>query len=289
MQIILKNENGSFEIGGGWHSVARLQEIAGLGPPAKEDTSIVFEGQPGRTLTHTRDIERTITMSLDFYGDERAVEKLFRIIYKSVTLWFYLGYTRRKITGRCINAPDITKIIYRKWQSIALQFVCDNPYFTDFYETEMAISKNIDQFPNYNENGEWYIQLPAIATLRSSESTIMNKGDIKVYPAITLKNNSQAAALADTYGVILTNLTTGKHITLNYDVVAGELVTIDLINRKITSTTNGDITNCMSDDTVLSEFYLEVGSNHMSINNLNESSDIFAVAQFSNQYISVVI
>ena len=42
MLITLKNEFGTFEIGGGQHRCARLIEISGLGLAGKEITSVVF-------------------------------------------------------------------------------------------------------------------------------------------------------------------------------------------------------------------------------------------------------
>ncbi|MBQ7794728.1 MAG: phage tail family protein [Clostridia bacterium] len=289
MYIVLKNEFGSFEIGGGGHTSARLQEIEGIGVPAKDDTPIVFEGQPGRTIIACRDLERTITMSIDFYGDERTVEKLYRIIYKPMDIRFYLGNRRRKTHGRCIAATDITKIIYHKWQKIVLQLVCDDPYFYDFYDTAAAISANADQLPNLNENGEWFVQLPAVATLRSSKASIFNRGNTEIYPKITLANNKETDALADEAGVILTNATTGKTIKLEYQIATGELVTLDLKKRKIISSLSGNIITSISDDTVLEDFYLAVGENILSIESLNTADDIFAMAYYSNQYVSVVV
>ncbi len=288
-RIVLENEYGSFEIGGGSHENARLQAIEGIGVPAKEQKTIVFEGQPGKTLKQSRDLERTITMLFDFLGDERTVCKLYKIIYHPVTLYFYLSNgERRKITGHCTQSTDISKIIYHKWQSIALQFTCMDPYFYDFYETEKAISKNEDQWPNMNENGEWQIEIPSVATKRSNEASIYNYGDVDIYPVITLQSHDTAVvALAETETkIILNNLTTGKSITFNYVISSGELITIDLPKRMIISSKNGDITNCISDDTVLGDFYLQMCNNDMSI---NADGDIFAVATFFNKYISVVI
>lgn len=288
MRIVLQNEFGSFEIGGGSHKKARLLTIEGIGIPAKEDTPIVFEGQAGQTIIGSRDLERVITMSLDFYGDEREVEKLYRIIHKPVDILFFLGNRRRRIKGRCKVATDITSIIYHQWQSVALQFVCDNPYFSDFNDTVKAISANEDQFPNVNLDGEWYIELPAIATLRSSKASIYNYGDVEIYPLITLQNNKVADVLSEESNITLTNLTTGKTITIEYQMSAGENITLDLESRAITSDINGNIVTYISDDTVLSDFYLAVGKNDIVIE-ASSADNIFAIAHYSNQYISVVI
>lgn len=50
MLITLKNEFGTFEIGGGRHKCARLTDISGLGISGKEITSVVFPSQAGHTV-----------------------------------------------------------------------------------------------------------------------------------------------------------------------------------------------------------------------------------------------
>lgn len=288
MRIVIQNDFGKFEIGGGRDKKARLITIEGIGIPAKDDTTIVFEGQAGKTVTGSRDLERVITMSLDFSGDECEVEKLYRIIHKPVEILFFLGNRRRMIRGRCTTATDITGIIYHRLQSAVLQFVCYNPYFLDFNKTVKAISANEDQFPNTNMDGKWYVELPAKATLRSSKASIYNYGDVEIYPLITLQNNKTIDTLSDNSSITLSNLTTGKDVILEYQMSAGENVIIDLENRAITSDINGSIVSCISDDTVLSDFYLEVGKNDIVIE-AGSAENIFAVAHYFNQYVSVVI
>ena len=287
MLIKLQNEFGSFEVGGGSHPIARLTQITGIGIPAKEDTTITFEGQAGNTLTSVRDTTRTITMSFDFYGDEREVEKLYRIIYRSVTLTFYAGNRRRKIECLCKVATEIEKIIYHRWQKIVLQFLCYDPYFYDVCNIQQPVSMITDQLPNVNENTEWYMQLPAVATVRSNCTMVKNQGDIDIHPIITLKSNQGISLLSEDNYIILRNLTTSKALTINYAMGADEVVKIDLPNRAIISNVNGDITSYISSDTVLGDFILQLGNNEIEIESTN--NDIFAIIEYSNKYISVVI
>lgn len=288
MLIKMQNKIGSFEIGGGSHPIARLTQITGIGLLNKEESTVVFAGQPGRTLTSVRDMERAITLSFDFYGDERVVEKLYHITYHPLTLTFYLGNRRRKIEARCKTATDINSIIYHKWQSIVLQFVCDDPYFYDVCNTEEPISMIVDQLPNVNENTQWYVSLPAIATVRSNRAVITNSGDIDIYPIIKLKNNaSDAATISEESYIILRNLTTGKFVRLDYEIAADETIIINLPNRAITSDVNGNITNYISSDTVLSDFILQLGDNEIEIE--STSNNVYSVIEYSNKYISVVI
>lgn len=290
MRIALRNEFGSFEMGGGSHPSARLIEITGLGVPAKENTTIVFEGQPGQTLTESRDIERTITMSFDFYGDERTVQKLYRIIYKPVTIYFYLNNgERRKIVGHCTQSTDITKIIYHKWQSIVLQFICYDPYFHNVTNTVLKIAKPVNKLPNVNEDGRWFIELPVVATEINKTVVAINSGETILYPIIKIYSNKTENDNPEAYGIVISNETTGNSITLDYNLSVNEIITVDIPQRKIDSNINGDITNYISDNTVLSAFFLDIGENNITIDNPNPDDNMYGEIEFTNNYIAVVI
>lgn len=288
-KIVLKNKNGSFEIGGGSHPTARLESINGIGLLNKEVQSVKYVGQAGRTQTSIRDNERTITMSFNFYGDTKIVEQLYKILYNEVDIIITSGIKRQKITGQCLNATEIEKIIYHKWQKIAVQFVCNDPYFHDVDLITIPIAKRVDKFPNYqNNDGKWLIQLPAVATERIAKSIVENRGEVLIYPVIVLYNQSDVQSQADlTFEVI--NNTTGAKITFDYSMSTDEIITVDLPHRKITSSVNGDITNRISDDTVLSDFYLAVGDNEISATVNDTNTALSMTMQYSNSYGAVVI
>ncbi len=289
MEIKIKNDMGVFCIGGGNDPVARLSEIIGLGLPQKESATVIFAGQPGRTQTGIRDMERVITISFDFYGGQYEVEKLYKILYNEADIFITSGTRRRKITGQCLNATEAERIIYNSWQKIVLQFTCNDPYFHDFDTLTIPIFKRIDNLPNsISDDGKYQISLPAIATTRTSEATITNKGDVLVYPVIKILNQATATTPIEG-GVKILNDTTGAKITLNHDIVAGENVVIDLSRRRITSNTNGDITNKISDDTILSDFFLQTGQNAILVLPNTPSLSLAAVAEYTNNYASAVI
>lgn len=290
MKVVIKNKHGSFEMGGGRHPTARILNISGMGLPIKEANTVTFAGQPGHTTENTRDLSRTITISCDFSGSQSEIERLYKILYRPVELWFTFGSRRRKITGICINPEDVERIIYQHEYSLVMQFVCDNPYFNDFYNTKIEIFQRADQFPNVLDGESWYIQLPAIATVRTVAATIHNKGDTDIYPIIHIYNLAATTA-SDTgkYGIVVTNNTNNAKITLNYDPQPGEEITVDLPKRKIYSNINGVITNKISDDTVLSDFVLDLGENVLSCTNLSGTGDISVIVEYTNNYAMAVI
>ena len=290
MRLLIKNKYGEFEMGGGNHSVARIINIVGLGLPTKEPETITFSGQPGHMTKNVRDMGRTITISFDFYGGQKEIEKLYKILYYPVELLFSFGDKKRKITGRCINPEDIEKIIYQQFYKGVIQFVCDNPYFNDFYNTKIAVFNRADQFPNVSEDGNWYVELPAAATVRTITANILNSGEIEVYPIIHIYNSaSQIALMSEFSGIMITNESTGAKIELDYSPADGEEITIDLALRRITSNISGSIIDYITDDTDLSKFILQLGDNKITCENLTGSGNLSAVVEYTNNYAMAVM
>ena len=289
MRIVLENEYGKFEMGGGTHPVARIQEKSGFGLVDKEATTVTFSGQAGRTTTDIRDTERTITLLIDFYGEPGKVEKLYSILHYPVNIKCFFGARRRQISGRILNATEIEEIIYHRWQSLALQFVCDNPYFTDFEDNIIELAKPVNHLPNVIEDGKWYIALPVVATTIDAISKVDNRGNIKTYPVVSIFSAKITNNTPEVYGITVKNITTGKKIHLEYNISVSEVITVDIPKRKITSNMYGDITNKISDDTVLSEFYLDIGINEIQITSLSSEDRISGRLVYKNNYVSAVM
>lgn len=288
MLITLKNEVGAFEIGGGRHKTARLIEIGGLGISAKEITSVTFPSQSGYTVQKVRDTERVITMSFDFYGEPYQTERLYKILYRPLDIYFNRGDgVRRKISAYMSETCEIENIIFHRWQKITLQFVCPSPYFTDENETVKNIGGFEDKFPNAYEGSEWKISLPAVATARTTRRSILNNGDVIVYPVFEVKNyggNSQSTS----HTVTIKNHTTGKYIVVTVRIFSSTTVIIDVPKRKITA--NGTvITDSLSNSSVLSEMYLAIGENDIEIWS-NDANDIIGMdIKYKNNYAAVII
>lgn len=289
MRIILKNEYGEFEMGGR-KSSAHIIAASGFGIAGKEAKTVTFEGQAGRTTTNIRDIERTITLSIEFNGGRREIERLYNIIYYPVDILCYFGEgQRRKIRGRILNSTDPESIIYRRLQTAVLQFSCDDPYFHDIHNTVIKIATPVDKLPNLLEDGAWYVSLPAVATETEKTVSVKNRGNTVLYPVIRLYSHKTADDSPENYGITVTNSTTGKAITLEYNLSVGEIITIDLPERKVISNIGGNITHCISDDTVLSEFFLQIGENLVTVDSINASDRVSAEIEFTNNYVAAVI
>ena len=282
MRIEIRSKNGSFEIGGGSHSVGRLLEIDGIGLPSSTVQQSTFAGMPGYVASDRTDNARTITMSVDLSMDATGIERIYRVLQEECEILFFIENKCKKITGICLNPSDAEKIILGKLYKLVMQFECPHPYFADYSLTVVSLATRIDQFPTTIENGQGYITLPAIATKRYPSKKIVNDGYLVIYPVITVIANTNLA------GIKISNLTTGKHIALEYEIVAGEEITIDIPEREITSSIHGSVLNKITDDTILSEFYLDYGDNELAVADI-EIGAMDAVISYENQYKAVMI
>ena len=287
MKVSLKNDFGEFVIGE--NGIAKLISIDGIGLPQKEVQTVTYAGQAGQKTLSMRDMPRTITITVDFYGDSDTVLRLYKMIYYKVDITIISGGIRRKISGICTNPQDAESIVYQKMYKTALQFVCDDPYFHDLSETKFDLSQRTDKFPNLFENGKYYITLPAVATERRNTTAVLNKSAVLVYPIIEIYNNTADSVTDTASGIIITNETTGAKITIDRDMKPNEKISADLPNRSIKSNIDGDITMHISDDTVLSNFFLEVGNNEIKVENKNTKQETVSVIRFNNCYEAAVV
>lgn len=285
MRLIIQNEYGKFEIGGFNHPIARLQQCNGLGTIKKKINSVNFVGQIGSTVQSIEINERTITLKFDFYGDAKKVEDLYKILSESVELVFVTDRYRRKIKGYVIVDIQTSNIIYGAWQDVIIQFFCPYPYFNDLEDIILPVSRITNKFPNLQESDGWYIQLPAVATEQNSSSIITNYGDTILYPIFIIKGMDDVVCDS----IIIKNKTTDKQIVINRNIAKNEEIIIDLPNRKIKSSVSGDITKYISDDTILSDFFLNVGDNEIEVTSSNALKTIIANIQYNNNYVSVVL
>ena len=99
----------------------------------------------------------------------------------------------------------------------------------------------------------------------------------------------QTAPLNESNQIVITNESTGAKIELDYSPADGEEITIDLALRKITSNKAGNIVNYISDDTVLSEFFLKLGENIITCSNSSGSGSLSAIVEYTNNYVMAVL
>ncbi len=284
-RIIFENELGALSMGGGSHPSMNVTDISGFSNPKKELKTAVFGSGPGSVTTSARDTARTLTVAGTFRGLPLEVRKIYDILSCEGILSVYFHRLKRQIKCRCVDGDEFTRISKDGFYRFALQFLADSPYFSDCEETYIPIFSRINKVKTT-------FTLPCVFTERICRVTVHNSGDIAVFPAIFVRGASSAENLAalqsEEHGVLITNQTSGGKIHLKHTVRCGETVTIDVKNRKIRSDIAGNITNKISDDTVLSSFFLGLGDNVISVDNYDTDTELSAQLTFKNEYRTAV-
>ena len=279
MQLIYKSKGGTVEMGGGKHPLINIIEMSGFGLPTKEYESVSFTSENGVTTIGEKDLPRTITITGDLLGGQNEIMKALKAFYYEGELYCDFGRIRRKIECKCINLADIERHMNSGINSFTVQFQCDYPYFNDWNDTVQSLAgyKNLvtDTFT-----------LPCVFTQMLQEGTVYNNGDKSIFPIIKITASYEPTL--DNAVLSIINHTTGAMVKINYSMQNGETVEIDLATRQITSNRNGRITNCITDDTVLSDFYLQIGENELSFKTSDGNQPLTAKIIYNKIYIMAV-
>lgn len=283
MRVTIENELGRLELGGGSHPAWNIVSVTGLGLGAKEYNTVRYAGMDGQVTLSEAASARTITIGGDVRGQLQAeLSKAARLLNRPCTLRIQSKNKRRSVQARCtaFTADERTPAFAK----FALQFVCDSAYFTDFTPRSAAVLGRTDRI-------ESPFTLPCVFTERVSESEVVNLGDVKTEPKFTITNTANptgTATLDSEYGIRIENQTTGQHLHLLHHTTDGEVVTIDIAGRSITSSVAGNLINALSADSFLSDFWLDPGANHIAVTNYNTSEAIYVVCEYNNQYVEAV-
>lgn len=280
MATILKyvSKGGTVRMNGPLSHIA-LIALSGFELPAAEYEEIEFASENGVTTTGKKDSPRTMTVSGDIQGGQKTIEEILKAFYYDGTLYCEFGNIKRKIDCKVINMSDVDRKGKSGINSFTVQFQADYPYFSDFNDTVKAVSGRRDLI-----NGSFV--LPCVWTEYVQGGVIKNTGDKIVFPiiAITAQNATESTSAT----ITVANNTTGAFITLDYVMEEGETITIDLNTRRLKSSLNGYITNKISDDTVLSNFYLELGDNDISFETDALGQSLRTVITYNKLYLMAV-
>jgi len=272
MRLYFENDMGRIEMGD--NSFIRITDISGLALANKIRNTASYAGTIGNVLLSETVSARTITVSGDIKitGEyNMLMEDVLRILNEEGTLYIQNG---KKRCIKCVlSALEFSKLksVYREF---VMQFTADYPYFTDNTYKESALFSRV-------KNIIQPFKLPIIMTKRISEAVIYNGGDIISYPIIELEflSNCESGAVISVF-----NDTTKKSVKLIYSCMSGERIAMDIENRSIKSSINGDITGLISNDTYLSDFYLLKGKNKLRIL-LEKCGGAVGKCKYKNSYI----
>lgn len=279
-KITYKSAGGTVVMGGGADAHINLIEKSGFGLPSKRYDEIKFVGEHGVTTTGSSDFPRTLTITGDLYGGQAEIRQMLEAFYHDGDLYCDFGPDmRRKISCKLLNADDIINHCKSGINTFTLQFQADYPYYNDFEDTVVSLS-------SYKNHVTETFELPCVFTELIQQGSAYNYGNKQCYGVITL--TSAYEPTVENGVITVSNLTTGKSIHLNHTIQKDETVEIDLNTRRIVSSVSGRITNAITDDTEMSDFYLELGLNKISFHTNDTLQPMTATLRYNNIYLVAV-
>ena len=273
LTLTYKNELGTVTMqGGGSSSPLRITVIEGLGLVAREYNVAVYSGYDGQETLSSRAAARTITIALEV-NSRNAVSEIrsaLHIFSRAGTLYIKNADIDRRIKCNQVQAPDVTRVLRGEVATFVVQIVCDSPFFEDRADTTEALYKREKLLKTT-------FTLPSMFGYITQGATIKVLSAIPVEPVITLHYPS---ALEETESIVIKNKSTGAAIQLDYAPRDNDTVIIDIKNRKVTSSVNGNIINNLSGDTFLGNFVLVPGLNVLSVELIDVTSE-FITSDFT--------
>lgn len=278
MKLVYENERGKVVMKGGGSDTFNITQIKGISLPENDVNTIRYPNVAGQTVIRTSPMERMITISADVRDKNRKhIAHAMSIFSYPGTIYITSFGKTKKIHGRCVSfEPNKNKGTYIPF---TVQFCADNPYFEDVYETVTQICKR---------NG--LLKSPFVLGSKFSErllkNNVINHGDVSVEPVFKI---SSRGGIVCPSGITIKNFTNGNTITLNTDISPGEEITVDIKNRKVTSSERGNIITCVAQDNSLSKFLLDIGVSTVEISAQDATGELTARCIHNNSYISAVV
>ncbi|MBQ2931288.1 MAG: phage tail family protein [Clostridia bacterium] len=283
MGLILtyKNELGTVTMMGSGSSSLCITAIEGLGLASREYNAAIYSGYDGQDTYSSRAESRSITVSLDAVSKDatKVVRDALCVFGKEGMLYIKNEDVDRRIYCNQVEISDVSRVARGYIAKFVVQFVCDNPFFEDSEDTVV---------PLYQKTK--LLSTPFTLPVMFGDIVIGGKaevsGAIPTEPVITMH---YPEALDSAEGVTLLNETTGKFVKLDYAPKDNDTVTIDIKNRKITSSASGNLINCLTNDSFLGDFVLVRGLNVISLDLGDVSSDFMIECRYNNLYNEAVI
>lgn len=282
MEIVYNNSIGSVNFRGGGDFPFRLTDIDGLWLTSKTFSTVKYSGMPGQDTTEVSESARTITLGGDLQMDHANSRYLLSLALTVLNtpgalLFYYNDGRILKIDCQCsaVEAGERN----RAFQKFSFQFICDSPYFTDLYDTHVPLYKITGLLDDS-------FTFPGAFSTAVIGGELYYTGTAKTEPVITITVHSTEEYPEN--GFYIENQTTGQKIQLDYIPTAGDVITLDIPNRKIYKHDGTDLLPQISDDTFLDGFTLMPGANILEVLQLNVNMDAYMECAYKNKYLEAV-
>lgn len=278
MKLVYENDVGKVELYGGKSNGFSISETEGLELLGRERSLVSFYNSDGYRESQAKFGQRVITVSGDIAAKSREEQnKAIKVFSHPGTLTVHA-----KDTARMIDVNDtvfkfgVGNGTYRKF---VVQFTCDNPHFTDCADTVTGVYARKDLLMSETV-------LPSVFTERTSHGTANNDGDLAIEPIIVIKCLT-ATDDADR-NIIIENTANGAKLVINHAMKSGEIVTVDIPEREITSSTDGNILKSLAAGSYLSNMRVERGENNIrvTVGAGNRNAEVYL--KYRNHYTGVI-
>lgn len=279
MTFTFKNAFGSFSLSGTGGGGFGVCSVSGLEPPERTRSTASYIGEDGCFEDSSQYPQRVITLSCDTPITENTkneIRKAMKILSRECTLLIKTGDSERMITVSSASLTLGKK--YNSYQAFAIQLICDYPHFCDCLPTECTIFKK-ERLLGKDST------LPQIFSRRLSQCVVENVGDLKIYPTIVITKNDDIIGENE---IKIENLTTGKAIVIHKAMLMGEIVTVDVKSRRITSSIDGNILGALDLYSSISDFWCEPGENDIRVLLGGEQSGTEINVNYYNEYLEAI-
>ncbi len=281
LRIRYENSLGTVEMQGNGEKSIRITSIEGLGPAEREYEVSTFSGYDGQETLSSRALPRVVSIGAEIShtNHKSFVKNALKVLNQPGHLVVEDDDFSRRLFCNQVRIPDLERIIRGRLSTIAIQFVCDNPFFEDGNVSKVALYQR-------TKNLYGTFSLPMCFGETVMGATINNVGNHEIEPIFTILCPWE---LENAETVTISNDTTGEKIKLSYTPQKDDLITIDVKNRTIVSNKTGNLINNLSDDTFLGDFKVVFGENHISVLVGDIASGFVVECEYSNLYDEAVI
>lgn len=278
MKLVYENEKGRIAMYGGGSNEFNITQISGLSIPVNDVATVRYPNAAGQVVTKSVPMERMITISADVRDENnKKISKAASVFSLPGVIYITSFGKTKKIKARCVSfEPNKRRGAYIPF---TVQFCADNPYFSDVYETVTPIIRRNGRLSSP-------FVLGCMLSERMVKNSVINRGDTDIEPVFEITSNNGTACPE---GITIKNFANGNTIVLNTDIKQGEVITVDVKTRKITSNVRGNLISCLNKDTSLSRFLINTGISVLEISAEGSDGTISACCKFNNNYVSAVV
>lgn len=277
-KIIFYNEKGNVIFGGGAsNSGWRIIEIDGLGLSGKSYRTCTFENYIGQETVNVRVNARTVTLKGDFFAAENyksEYKRVLSVLDSEGTLEIWDNDGNRRIKAYCTQFLPLEK--KGNYLPFTVQFVCDEPYFESAVAYEVPIYKVI---PRLTRD----FTFPGMFSERVTRRNVFINSNAETEPVIIINAGRNPSG-----NLHIRNHTSGESLTLNYEPLSREFITVDVKNRKIYNQNGQNLLSYLSDDSFFDGFHLYPCDNDIEVSIGTANTELEVVLRYNEKFLEAV-